>query len=125
MGETKESEAIWDGWWGIAEPLNKFIVWISIGLVVLGWLVGSLFYGPLLIWNLWRLIVGIVGCILYLIFVMKPLADKDLNAKVHIFLIVAVVCCEIASYWAGLVMIFQFVLVSILSDKPIWKAFSE
>jgi hypothetical protein len=117
----KSSEALWDGWWGIAEPLNKFIVWISLGLVVLGWLVGAWWYGPWLILTLWRLIVGIVGCILYLVLAMKPIADKDLNIKVHIILIVAVVCCEIASYWAGLVMILQFVLVSILSDNPIWN----
>ena len=119
MGE--KTEALWDGWFSVAEPVNKFIVWVSIGLVVLGWAAGCWFWGPCMIWRLWRLIVGIVGCILYLIFVMKPVADKDLNIKVHIFLIVAVVCCEMASYWAGLLMILQFVMVSILSDNPIWN----
>ncbi|NVM27286.1 MAG: hypothetical protein HWN65_00480 [Candidatus Helarchaeota archaeon] len=130
MGETEpKNEAIYDGWYGVAEPVNKFVAFVTMGLGVLAYLV---YTAPLArIWptlwvrNIWILIFPVVGGILYLIMVQKSVADKDLNKKMHIWLLICTGVSCVGYLWAAGLMILQFVMVGILSDKPFWKAFGE
>jgi glucan phosphoethanolaminetransferase (alkaline phosphatase superfamily) len=118
-------EAIYAGWYDIAGLVNKFCVWVTIGLGVLAWLVYSAFIPLFLAWNIWILIFPVVGAILYLIFVQKKVTDKDLGKMTHIWLLISMVVACIGYFWAAALLILQFVMVSILSDTPIWEAFSE
>jgi hypothetical protein len=124
------SEAIWDGWYSVAGPVNKFAAYVTMGLGVLAWLyyawVMRFAYGALAyVLTIWILIFPVVGGILYLVFVQKAVADQDLSKKMHIWLIVAMVVSCVGYFYAGAVMILQFVMVGILSDKPFWVAFGE
>ena len=131
MGEGSDYP-IWDGWFSVAEPFNKFVHWVCLGIICLVRIITIARLAPFLPFSasaiagqvVW-LIIGVVGCILYLIMCMKPIGDKDLNKKMHIFLIVVTVLVYLGSYWAGLVMTVQFVMVGILSDVPFWESFSE
>ena len=119
------SKAIYDGWYDIAGPVNKFCVWVTIGLGVLAWLVYSWFIPAFLLWNIWILIFPVVGAILYLIFVQKAVADKALTKKMHIWLLISTIVACIGYFWAAALIILQFVMVGILSDKPLWEALKE
>lgn len=129
---STENEAIWDGWFSVAEPLNKFIVWIVIAIVALVNIITIVLAIPALPWTTSTIVVaiiylccGIAGAILYLLMIQKNVAEKDLNKKMYIFFFVVLVLVFIGSYWAGLVMALQFVMVGILSEKPFWVAFQE
>ncbi|MHA1359424.1 MAG: hypothetical protein ACTSRC_15020 [Candidatus Helarchaeota archaeon] len=135
MGESSSDYPFYEGWWKWAEPINKFLVWATLGLVIAAWALSGLgcipgyciFFPSLLVRNLWRLILSIVGVIIYLIMTYKPLKNKDLTKKMHIGLLITFVLVEVVSYWwwAGLLVTLQFVMVGILSDRPFWVAFSE
>jgi hypothetical protein len=124
------SEAIYDGWYSIAGPVNKFVVIVTIALGVLAWILNSIvpilgLVPALLVLNIWILIFPVVGAILYLIFVQKKVAAKDLGKMTHIWLLISTAVACIGYFWPACLLILQFVMVCILSDKPIWKAFSE
>ena len=115
-------EPIMDDWYKWAEMFNKFAAYATFGLAVLWWfLVGFIGFG---IWNpisgLYYLITGITGGVLYLIMVMKPVADKDQSKKVHIWLLV---CTALAWHCVFIPLVWLF--YGILSDKPFWEAFGE
>jgi Na+/serine symporter len=120
-----ENKAIWDGWYSVAGPVNKFCVWVTIGLGVLAWLVYSDFYPPWLVWNIWILICPVVAAILYLLFVQKAISDKDIGKKTQIWLLICTIVGCIGYFWAAALIVLQFVMVCILSEKPIWVAFGE
>lgn len=118
-------EAIYPGWYDIAGPVNKFVVWVTIGLGVLAWLLHSAFF-PWLLGVYWYVLVfPIVGAILYLIFVQKKVAEKDLGKMTHIWLLISTAVACIGNFWPAALLVLQFIMVCILSDKPIWEAFSE
>ncbi len=120
-----ENEAIYDGWWNIVEPVNKFVVWVTIGLGVLAWLVYSWFSPLFLLARIWILIFPVVGAILYLLMVQKPMADRDLSKNTHIWLMISTVVACIGYFWAAGLLILVFVMAGILSEKPFWVAFGE
>ncbi len=122
---------IWDKWYSIAGPVNKFIAFVIIGLAVLGWILSGFifgyFYAPLLFasWNIVSMILGVVAGILYLLMVMKPVTDKALTKTMHIVLLICEVLCWLSWWPVGAFMTLQFVMVGILSDKPFWVALGE
>ena len=123
-----ENKAIWDGWYSIAGPINKLVPWVTIGLGVVAWLYYSgAFFG--FVWalglDIWILIFPVVAAILYLIFVQKAIADKDIGKKTQIWLLICTIVGVIGYFWAAALIVLQFVMVCILSDKPIWVAFGE
>ncbi|MHA1265276.1 MAG: hypothetical protein ACTSRS_08600 [Candidatus Helarchaeota archaeon] len=124
------SEAIYDGWYSIAEPVNKFVAFVTMGLGVLAWL----YYSWILSWafgpsayglSIWILIFPVLGGIFYLIFVQKAVAEKDLNKKMHIWLLISTGLSCVGYLWVGGLMLLQFIMVGILSEKPFWAAFGE
>ncbi|MFX1294188.1 MAG: hypothetical protein ACFFD2_04940 [Promethearchaeota archaeon] len=143
MGESpgESPYPYWEKWYSIAGPLNKFLAFLVIGLAVAAWLLWPLacglgictYYAPALfwVWSLIRLVCGILAGIFYLIFVLKPLANKDLTKQMHIWLIICTALCWVVGtygwigYLLGAIMSLQFVMVGILSDVPFWEAFSK
>ncbi len=129
----KSDYPIWEGWYSVARPINIILPWAIIGLSVVGWVLAGLvcvlgictYTSGVLLIMLPYLIIGIVGAIIYLIGCYKAVANKELTKKMHIFLIIAEVLTWFGWYWAGVLMTVQFVMVGILSDKPLWVAFSE
>ncbi len=131
MGKEKDYP-LWDGWYSIAGPVNKFIAYAIIGLAVVGFILSSLACVPFLgcifvisTWGIVAMILGVVAGILYLIQVMKPVKDKDLTKTMHIFLWVCEVLCWLSWWPVGALMTLQFVMVGILSDVPFWEAFKS
>ena len=122
---VSENEAIYDGWYNIVEVVNKFAAYVTMGLGVLAWLVYSAFLPILLVLNLWILIFPVVGGVLYLLMVQKPMADKDLSKKTHIWLLISMVVSVIGYFWAGGLILLIFIMAGILSEKPIWVALGE
>jgi len=121
-----EEKAIWEGWYDVAKVLNPLVPWITIGLGVVAWIVYTAPFWFLLGFTIWILIFPVVAAILYLIFVQKKVADKDLSKMTHIWLIICLAVGIIGPYvFQDALIIFMFVMVSILSEKPIWKAFGE
>jgi hypothetical protein len=122
---------IWDKWYSIAGPVNKFIAFAIIGLAVLGWILSGFIFGfffsylLFLTWNIVSMILGVVAGILYLLMVMKPVTDKALTKKMHIVLLICEVLCWLSWWPVGALMTLQFVMVGILSDKPFWVALGE
>ncbi len=116
------SEAIMSEWYKWAEMFNKFAPWVTIGLAFLWWyLAGNLFwFGWSPLPGLAYLIMGIAGGILYFIMVQKKVASKDQTRMTHIWLLV---CAILGGAEIFIPLVFLF--YSILSDVPIWKAFSS
>ena len=139
LGEKKStnepSEALWEDWYKVAEPVNKFAAWVTIGLSVVVFFVYGLnpWYNPFTlqwvfsvsIYGIVAAIAGIMAGIFYFIFVQKSVANQDLTKMMHIWLLVCTGLACVAYFWAGALIILQFVMVGILSDKPFWVAFGE
>ena len=134
MGE--ESEAIWPGWHDVAKVLNLFINWVVILLclipfiqgVRLGALANSILPGsgtPLIVRSVLRFACGAASGVLYFVFCFKAIKDKDLTSMMHIMLLVCVGLAYVGLWYAGLAITAQFIIVGILSDTPLWKAFSK
>ena len=120
----------WDGWWSVAEPVNKFLPYAVLGLAVVGFIVRSLFCFIVCVfvvtaWGVIAMIFGILAGVFYLIMVMKPLKDKDLSKKMHIWLLVCTGLSWVSWWPIGILVTLQFVMVGILSDVPFWEAFSK
>ncbi len=130
MGESSDYP-LWEKWASVADPINSFLAYAVLGLAFLGWILSAVwfggFYPPLLFtaWNLTALICGILAGVFYLIFVMKAVKNKELTKMMHIWLIVCTALSWVSWWPIGILVTLQFVMVGILSDVPLWMAFSE
>ncbi len=121
---------LWKGWYSVAEPINKFAGWATIGLSVLWWLLLISVHPKhgirteALVNNLWRLILGILAGIFYLIILQRAVSERNLSSNTHVWLWI----CFVLSWfpgWGGVFIWVQFVLVGVLSDVPFWEAFTR
>jgi len=125
MTKMSYNKAIWDDYFIIAGPLNKFTGWATILLSFLWWALEPInriggYNSFLLVGNLWRLIFVVLAGIFYLFILQKAIELRDLSKNTHIWLLVCfgLSCFAVsgAFIWA------QFALVGILSDTPFWRA---
>ncbi len=119
---------IWSGWYGVAEPINRFAGWATIGLSILWWLLFPIqkkgYNVAVLGDSIWRLIFGIAAGVFYLLILQKAIAQRDLSSNTHVWLWI----CFVLSWFPGYGGVFiwvQFAMVGILSDIPFWEAFSN
>lgn len=117
--QPQPKEPIMADWYKWSETFNKFAGFATIGLGVLWFL--------LTLWNPFTLGIGILYLILtvtagvlYLIMVMKKVADKDQTKMTHIWLLITA-----GVGFAGIFIPLVFLFYGILSDKPFWEAFGE
>ena len=124
MAKMSYNKAIWDDYFIIAGPLNKFTGWATILLSFLGWALEPInptggYNSYLLVANLWRLIAVLLAGIFYLVILQKAIELRDLSKRTHIWLLV---CFGLSCFAVSGVFIWaQFVLVGILSDTPFWR----
>lgn len=124
MTKMSYGKAIWDDWFIVAGPLNKFTVAVTIGLSFLWWALAPItitgYYSFLLLQNLWRLIFVLFAGLFYWAILQKAIELRDLSKRTHIWLLI----CFVLSLFAvsGVLIWVQFVLVGILSDTPFWRA---
>lgn len=119
---------IWSGWYGVAEPINRFAGWATMGLSFLWWILHPIqkkgYNVDLLMQNLPILIVGIIAGILYLLILKKAILLRDLSSNTHVWLWIVFILSLFPGY-GGVFIWIQFVMVGILSDIPFWIAFSN
>ncbi|NVM31907.1 MAG: hypothetical protein HWN65_23910 [Candidatus Helarchaeota archaeon] len=119
---------LWNGWYGFAEPINKFAGWITIAFSIIWWLLFIDVHPKhgirtgLLMDNLLRFIFGVLAGIFYLLVLQKAIAERDLSFNTHLWLWI----CFVLSWfpgWSGVFIWIQFAMVGVLSDIPFWVAF--
>jgi hypothetical protein len=119
---------IWDDWYSVAEPLNKFVGWVTIILSALWWLLSPIqkkgYNFHMLSNNTWRFVLGILAAVFYMLIVQKDVRERILSSTTHIWLWVCFVLSWFPGYGGVLIWV-QFVMVGILSDIPFWEAFSD
>ncbi|MFX1293396.1 MAG: hypothetical protein ACFFD2_00860 [Promethearchaeota archaeon] len=119
---------IWDDWYSVAEPLNKFTGWVTILISFLWWFLSPIqrvgYNFNTLSNNTWRLILGILSAIFYIIVVQPNVKNEILTKTTHVWLWICFVLSWFPGYGGVLIWI-EFVMVGILSDIPFWVAFSE
>lgn len=119
---------IWSGWYGVAEPINRFAAWATMGLSFLWWILQPIqkkgYNVDLLMNNLPLLIVGIVAGILYLLVLQKAILQRDLSSNTHVWLWIVFILSWFPGY-GGVFIWIQFIMVGVLSDIPFWIAFSN
>jgi hypothetical protein len=120
-------EAIWNDWFSVAEPLNKLTTWLTLGLTILCWMLFPInpigYNGLLLVSHAWRYVLCIIASIFYFVVLKEKIEARNLENATHIWLLI----CLILSVFtiAGVFIWVQFIMVGILSDRPIWRVFSE
>ena len=117
---------LWDGWFNVAGPINKFAGWVTIILTIVWWSLTPLqtqgYQFALLPRLTPGLICGLLAGMFYLLVLQKYIAVKNLSATTHIWLWVCFVLSWFEGYGGVLIWI-QFIMVGILSDIPFWEAF--
>ena len=118
----------WNDWYKVAEPLNKIAGLLTIIFSVLWWVLNPIqhtgYNTTLLVESIWRLVLGILAGIFYILFVHKAVEARILDSEMHIWLWV----CFVLSWFpgiAGILIWIQFIMVGILSDIPFWEAFGH
>lgn len=124
MTKMSYGKAIWDDWFIVSGPLNKFTAWVTIGLSFLWWTLAPIthtgYNSFLLFQNAWRLICVVLAGIFYMTILQMAVELRDLSKKTHIWLLI---CFGLSLFAVSGVFIWaQFVLVGILSDTPFWRA---
>ena len=121
------SEAIFDGWYDIAGPLNKYVPWITFALSGLWWVLFPLTplgYNPYFLGLFaWCLVCAILSGFFYLIILQEKIENRDLSKPTHIWLLV---CFGLSLFSLGGAFIWvQFAMVGVLSERPFWQALRE
>jgi len=122
------SDPIWIDWYSVAEPLNKLVPWLTVGLSVLWWVIYPV--QPTGIYETWSLvlflpgfIMGILSGLFYFLILQERIEAKNIDNTTLIWLLI---CFGLSLFTVGgVVMWVQFVLVEVLGDRPFWKLFTE
>ena len=119
---------IWKGWYGIAEPINRFAALATIALSFLWWILNPIQKKGYNVEVLWQtlplLIVGIIAGVFYILILQKAIALRDLSPNTHVWLWIVFVLSWFPGY-GGVFIWIQFIMVGCLSDMPFWEAFSN
>ncbi len=121
-------EAIWGDWYSVAEPLNKYTAWLTFGISILWWALfpiqsNGTYIAYYLVRYLPGLIMGLLAGFFYMIILKGKIEMRNLENPTLIWLII----CFVLSIptLGGIFIWVQFVLVGILSDRPVWKLITE
>ncbi|MHA1263699.1 MAG: hypothetical protein ACTSRS_00535 [Candidatus Helarchaeota archaeon] len=122
------NEAIWSEWFSVAEPLNRFVPWCTFIISVLWYLIYPIaptgeYRIIFLTIYLPGFVMGILAGIFYLTILRDKIEARNLENSTLIWLLI---CFGLSLFTLGGIFIWiQFLLVGILSDRPIWKLFQE
>ena len=119
---------IFSDWYSIAEPLNKLVPWLTIGLSALWWAVYPV--QPTGIYVTWSLVLflpgfvmGVLSGLFYFLILQEKIDNKNSDNATLIWLLI---CLGLSLFTVGgVVMWVQFVLVGVVGDRPFWKLFTE